>query len=456
MAERDTFVTVSDGDQLNEGYFNDIKSHIENSYSVAGLNHLRQLESTTHNYSLGQNDGWGDTFTTSAGMNNSVISASTNATFRGDLYSTTSSTTSYVSLAIPPGTFSSSITSGIGVPMIAGTESGASVEYQLMCAPVELTNLAEFTPSTLISQVGNGAGLTFGNNDTKLYIADSGLPGVREYNLAVPGDISTASYVGAYDTSGLDSGISCVRFKTDGTKMYVFAGPTERIYQLSLSPAWDATSASSDSKSLTTTEVVSNADFYINNDGDKLWALDSSDEEVHQYVLGTPWDMSTASYDSQFKDVTSESSGMIGLYFSDDEDVMFTISSTSNRVYQYTLGTPGEVSTAVYDTQYYEFNDDYFDGSPQGFAFTSDGKKVAMITSSENMGIATNYTAWTVNGTASIGSSTDGTSYLNSDEISTFTALTSEPTVLNIRLSTKPSSPTPGLPAINGFWVKAK
>jgi len=53
-------------------------------------------------------------------------------------------------------------------------------------------------------------------------------------------------------------------------------------------------------------------------------------------------------------------------------------------------------------------------------------------------------------------SGAEDTGWLNSNEVSSFTAFTAEPDTLIVRLTPKSSIPTAGFPSIKGFWVLAK
>ena len=55
--------------------------------------------------------------------------------------------------------------------------------------------------------------------------------GISTYNLSTPWDISTASFVGGFSTSGQDGSGVGIYIKPDGTKMYILGNTADVVYQ---------------------------------------------------------------------------------------------------------------------------------------------------------------------------------------------------------------------------------
>jgi hypothetical protein len=118
-----------------------------------------------------------------------------------------------------------------------------------------------------------------------------------------------------------------------------------------MTTAWDISTASYASK---TFSFASQDGFpmglYFKFDGTKMYMTGLVNEGVFQYSLSTAWDVSTASYDS-----VSFSLGSIGvrdLFFKPDGTKMYIIhSGGDDSVRQYSLSTAWDVSTASYDSK---------------------------------------------------------------------------------------------------------
>ena len=161
-------------------------------------------------------------------------------------------------------------------------------------------------------------------------------------------------------------------FSSDGTKMYMIGNATDSIYQYTLSTAWDVSTATYDSVSLSiTSQDSSPSDFYFKSDGYTLYIIGRTTDSIYQYTLSTAWDLSTASYDSKSFSVATQASNPTGLYFKSDGTKVYIVGFTSNALFQYSLSTAWDISTASYDSVTFDISGQGV--NPQGLAFTPDG-----------------------------------------------------------------------------------
>jgi hypothetical protein len=162
-------------------------------------------------------------------------------------------------------------------------------------------------------------------------------------------------------------------FKPDGTKMFV--GSNTNVRQFTLSTAWDITTASYDSVSLDiSSQDTTPTGLYFKSDGTKFWFVGLSSDIVYQYSLGTPWNLSTASYDSKSFSVGSQESNPNDIFFSSNGKQMWVVGTTNDTVYEYDLSTEWDVSTASYNS--ISFSVAGQDGLPRGIFFKEDGSKM--------------------------------------------------------------------------------
>ncbi|MBA7549179.1 hypothetical protein ES705_41655 [subsurface metagenome] len=165
---------------------------------------------------------------------------------------------------------------------------------------------------------------------------------VLDRNGHTPWDVSTADYdekskyVGDQDWSPYG-----VRFKPDGTKMYIIGLANHTVYQYSLSTPWDVSTADYDKKS----KDVSAQDTYSHGicfkpDGTKMYMVGDTNNTIYQYSLSTPWDVSTADYDEMSKYVGDQDTGPLGVCFKPDGTKMYIMGFYNSTVYQYSLPPP--------------------------------------------------------------------------------------------------------------------
>lgn len=230
---------------------------------------------------------------------------------------------------------------------------------------------------SVAGQAVDVGGLAFKDDGSKMYIIGHSFPtnpanaNVYQYTLSTAWDLSSASYDSvSFNVGGQEATPLAIAFKSDGTKMYIVGDGNDTVYQYSLSTAWDMSTASYDSVSFNVSgQVSSSTEVAFKTDGTKMYVLNHSTSIVHQYTLGTAWDLTTASYDSISHTFIEASQGT-ALAFTTDGTKMFFLGLDDDTVYQYTLSTPWNVSSAVYDSV--SFGVGGQDTSPRGVAFRSD------------------------------------------------------------------------------------
>lgn len=226
------------------------------------------------------------------------------------------------------------------------------------------------------TQSGLTVALEFGDSGSYLFVNNFSADTIYRYELSTPYDITTATYSGvnkAYtDTNSQSYGFA---FNDDGTHMYVQNETSERLYQYELSTAWDISTATYTSGDSFTASQAANAyATEFSSDGTKLYILFANDT-IYQYSLSTPWDITpgSPSYDSISLSTSAQDSGMQGFEFSADGTKLFLIGQTNDNVYEYGLVTPWNISTATYSSTLLDISSELT--SPYGIAVNSDGSK---------------------------------------------------------------------------------
>ena len=197
--------------------------------------------------------------------------------------------------------------------------------------------------------------------------------GTEGYNLA------GAEYDSvSFSVAGQDASPRAVAFKSDGTKMYYAGTNNDTIYQYSLSTAWDVSTASYDSVNFSVASQGQPTGLVFKSDGTKFYLSENNTSSVYQYSLSTAWDMSTASYDSVSFSVASQGLYPHDLVFNSDGSAMYVYTSSDETVYQYTLSTAWDLSTSSYASKSYAFANAE-DASPEGIDISTDGTKFYMV-----------------------------------------------------------------------------
>lgn len=212
-------------------------------------------------------------------------------------------------------------------------------------ANIQTLEYDDISSSAVTAQDSLPYGLTFNNDGTKLFIAGSSNTSIFSYSLSTAYDPSTM----AYDSVSFDvstqvttGDVNLVEFNNDGTKMYV-AGVS--IFQYSLSSAYDISTATYDSVSLTTNDPATGLRF--NNDGTKVFALTYGPSVVTEYICSTPYDLDTATFEDDIN-INSQDIFMEGLVFNSDGTILIAAGRNLDRLFQYNLTTGFDLSTSSY------------------------------------------------------------------------------------------------------------
>ena len=180
-----------------------------------------------------------------------------------------------------------------------------------------------------------------------------------------------------------------VRFNNDGTKFYVLSLSNQRIYQFGVDTPWDLSTYYYERKSYFINNEASletsSSGLFIKPDGTKFYIIGASGDAVRQYSMRTPWDISTGIYDNSFYSIAQDTQPF-DLYFSNDGTQMYVLGLTNSRIFQYQLTTPwlvnntGNISytnkNILVSTQ---------EAAPRAINFNNDGTILYMIGSTNDI-----------------------------------------------------------------------
>jgi DNA-binding beta-propeller fold protein YncE len=256
-------------------------------------------------------------------------------------------------------------------------DSSIDAVYQYSLSTAWDISTASFTyPSTdyysVVTRENSPTGIFFKPDGTKMYILGNNGDDVNEFSLSTAWQISTASYVQNFSVSAQDVAPYSLFFKPDGTKMYILGNIGDDVNEYSLSTAWDVSTASYvQNFSVSAQDTVPSAVFF-KDDGTKMYVTGIGTNRVYEYSLSTAWDISTASYDQSF----ATNNGPTGLFFKDDGSTMYVCDYNVDRVTSYSLSSAWDISTA---SSVDEFSLVLYDGSPRNIFFKPDGTKMFTV-----------------------------------------------------------------------------
>jgi len=215
-------------------------------------------------------------------------------------------------------------------------------------------------------------GTEFKPDGTKLYVVGTNSDKVHQYSLSTAWDVSTASYDSvSFSVFSQEAAPNGIRFKPDGTKMFIVGFSSDRVQEYSLSTAWDVSTASH-----TTNLALNDAaplGLAFKPDGTRMYIAGNSNDDIFQYSLSTAWDISTASNDNKIADITPQDTVVVDVGFKPDGTKMYVAGSSGQDINQYSLSTAWDVSTASFDNVIFETHNE--ESNLSGFTIKPDGTK---------------------------------------------------------------------------------
>ena len=253
---------------------------------------------------------------------------------------------------------------------------GASnaVGYQLSSASYDSVSFS------VASQETDVFIMVFNTDGTKMFVLGYASNTVYQYTLSTAYDISTASYASkSFSVASQASSATALAFNSDGTKMYAGDYSLAKIFQYTLSTAFDVSTASYDSVNFIVSSQVSNSltSIFFNSNGTKLYSTGRASNSIFQYSLSTAYNLSTASYDSVSFSFSSQGTALEGITFSQDGTKLFMVNQSSNTVYKYNLSTAFNISTMSYASESFDVSSQ--EPSPKSITFNLDGTKMLIV-----------------------------------------------------------------------------
>ena len=227
-------------------------------------------------------------------------------------------------------------------------------------------------------------GIAFNGNGTKMFISGSSQNRVFEFDLTVGFDVSTATKnSNECAHSDEDEDVIGLKLSSDGTKMFLIGSDSEAegIEEFTLSTAYDVSSCQ-----FVTTHFEGEMDIRdiaFNNSGTKLFIYDGTGNDfIKKYSLTSPFNISNATFEQQSTGTSSKTFSQLegnpqGLAFSSDGSKMYITGHGKDKVQEFNLSTPFDLSN-VTKKGGYDVSDDGVE-QVSGIAFSSDGLKMFVL-----------------------------------------------------------------------------
>jgi len=258
--------------------------------------------------------------------------------------------------------------------------SGATV-YTDSSLPAQLASAPTINQATgVVSLIGSQSTSNGGSFKFRLKASDGIKTAVAtsEILLSFPFDIANATYNNVnFSINAQEANVTSLAFNPSGTKMYIVGYSSDTVFQYSLSSGFDLSTASYNSVSFSVAgQDGQPQELAFNPSGTKMFILGQDNGSVFQYSLSSGFDLSTASYDN-VSFTLQANNYELGLAFSTDGTRFFVVNSVNRLVEQYSCSSGFDLSTASYDNVSFSVSSQ--DADPSALAFNNSGTKMYMV-----------------------------------------------------------------------------
>lgn len=223
------------------------------------------------------------------------------------------------------------------------------------------------------AQEPSPTGIFFRPNGLKMYVIGDNTDRVYEYNLSVAWNISTATIFQSFLISAQTTNPTGLFFRSDGLKMYIASQSfPSLVYEYNLSSAWNISTLSFLQSISVNAQDQNSQDLFFKPDGLKMYIVGNFNNRINEYNLSTAWNISTTSF-LQSKNVGTEDTTPSGIFIRDDGLKMYVSGAGNDRIYEYNLTTPWNITTAVF---FQSFLTNVSNVLTDGIFFRSDGAKM--------------------------------------------------------------------------------
>lgn len=247
----------------------------------------------------------------------------------------------------------------------------------------------------------NNIGINISPDGQYFYICGTDRDNPLMFTASTPYDITTLTYGyniklldNIFDLGTADATLECFEFGDSGNKLYLVGSTDDNVQQFSLSTPYDIETQSYDG-AYTLTGLTIPTGIYWKPDGTRFFIMNNADDTVYEYSCSNAWDVTTGTITQvQSASVSSQDTSPVGLTFKPDGTKMYMTGDSGNEINEYNLGTAWDISTL----SFVQVKTGVSNGAPGNISFSPNGTKM-FLTSRATTGRVDQFelsTAWDI------------------------------------------------------------
>lgn len=219
---------------------------------------------------------------------------------------------------------------------------------------VGMTSIEDAEELTSYGFNGTPAGIDFNVDGSMMFVINTDTNAVNSFE-TTDYDMSLIAENESY-TFLEDSSVSGIVFEPGGDRMIVTGSENENIYEYHLSDPYNVSTATFEHAIDVSAQEVDPRAVRFNDDGTKLFMVGPDESSIHAYTLATPYDISTATTDQSYN-FSNQESNPTGLEFMDDGEIMLMTGADEQKIYQYELSEAYDLDSVIYNGDAYDIED---------------------------------------------------------------------------------------------------
>jgi hypothetical protein len=221
--------------------------------------------------------------------------------------------------------------------------------------------LYTYDSSITSTDTGTISGIAFNEDGTRMFLLNQGNDKILEFYIAEGWNVANAKYSGNVVTlSGAGDPHDLV-IKPDGTKLYVASRASPAgIVEYMMSTPWDISTISVSNTFVSSAQETAPYSVHIGDNGNVFYLYGQTTDTVYEYRMSTAWDLSTTSYSGNSYSLTGDPPAGEGtpynVFLSEDGTYMYTHGIVGDFLKLHTLSTPWNLSTATFTKDLIDFS----------------------------------------------------------------------------------------------------
>jgi len=264
--------------------------------------------------------------------------------------------------------------------------SGAYFAEYTLSTPFDITSGTYVRDFNLTSFESQAYGVAISPDGRYFYVCGTARDNPIMFTASTPYDISTLTYgnnIRLFDNifNIAGAGLEAFEFGDNGNKLYIIGSTYDNIRQFSLSTPYDVGTQSYDGEYSFGATITIPVGISWKPDGTRVFIMNQNNDSIYEYSCSNAWDVTTGTVSLvQSESVTLQDSAPVGLTFKPDGTKMYITGDTGNEIDEYDLGTAWDISTKTF----VQVKTSVSNGAPGNIAFSSDG--TTMILTSRGTG----------------------------------------------------------------------